>query len=487
MRLSKAVDVMPALRLTRKNGMQKRGATLNMMTVLDALSSPMVLTAGAIGTLDGFGRIAINIPRYMPKLLSQKDLGDDAGNKVSLSELREYVVEDYGAKLDLIKLFVSCDVQGTGVISSASVHKLFDEQERGTFRIGSKWVTADNILELTGLDRMTSINYIKFMGTIVEAADLEDMRVKAQAKLVSDGYEACKDMTSEYAKTFYLATQTMPDEQAMATWAIYAWCRRVDEIVDGPNALAEASMQEESLREWMDRLERMWEGKNFNGLNQYDVAFADMIRRFPGSDIEPYKDMVRGMMMDVSDEVKYDSWEQLYLYCYRVASTVGLMTLPVMGTAEGVTQEDARESAIALGIALQLTNILRDVGEDARDRGRIYLPEEDMKRFGVDPQTVLDRSLKGGEVDDAYRNLMKFEIERAREYYRQAEKGIPMLAKSAQLPVAVAMELYREILDKIELNDYDNFSRRAYLTGFEKLCKLPGVWLRVITGSWNVA
>jgi hypothetical protein len=96
----------------------------------------------------------------------------------------------------------------------------------------------------------------------------------------------------------------------------------------------------------------------------------DMLKQFPGSDIEPYRDMVRGMQMDIPDRVEYKSWDDLYLYCYRVASTVGLMTLPVMGTAPGVTLEEAREPAVALGIALQITNILRDVGEDARDRVR---------------------------------------------------------------------------------------------------------------------
>ncbi len=106
------------------------------------------------------------------------------------------------------------------------------------------------------------------------------------------------------------------------------------------------------------------------GLDDFDVAFMDMLKLFPGSDIEPYRDMVRGMQMDIPDRVEYRTFDDLYLYCYRVASTVGLMTLPVMGTAPGVTLEEAREPAVALGIALQLTNILRDVGEDARDRVR---------------------------------------------------------------------------------------------------------------------
>ena len=193
------------------------------------------------------------------------------------------------------------------------------------------------------------------------------------------------------------------------------------------------------------------------------------------------------MLMDVSDKVTYESWDELYLYCYRVASTVGLMTMPVMGTATGVTMEEARDPAVALGIALQITNILRDVGEDARDRGRIYLPDEDLRRFGVASEYILDRSVAGAqaEIDDNYRELIKFEIARARQYYTQAEEGIPLLAPSAQLPVAVAMELYREILNKIELNNYDNLSRRAYLTAGEKMCMVPGIWIKTQTGQWG--
>jgi len=220
-----------------------------------------------------------------------------------------------------------------------------------------------------------------------------------------------------------------------------------------------------------------------------------MIKSFPGGDgIEPYRDMVRGMLMDVSDKVTYDTWDELYLYCYRVASTVGLMTMPIMGTAPGVSMEEARDPAVALGIALQITNILRDVGEDARDRGRIYLPQEDMRKFGVTSEWVLAHSSAGAVVQESdaetlrqYKELVKFEIARARKYYDEAQQGIALLAPSAQLPVAVAMELYREILDRIERNDYDNLSKRAYLTGPEKLKMVPDIWLKTKSGYWSAA
>ena len=275
--------------------------------------------------------------------------------------------------------------------------------------------------------------------------------------------------------------------QAKATWAIYAWCRRVDEIVDGPDVDPDPAVLRSALQEWDARLERMYAGNADNrGLDQFDIAFRDMIEQFPGSDIEPYRDMVRGMVMDIDQDI-YETWDDLYLYCYRVASTVGLMTLPVMGTAPGVTLEQAREPAVALGIALQITNILRDVGEDARDRGRIYLPQADLRKFGVTAQSILERATTGGKPDANYVEMMKFEIARARSYYRQAEAGIALLSPGAQLPVAVAAELYKRILDKIEANGYDNFNTRAYLSREEKMMAVPPLWFKTVSGGWEKA
>ncbi|KAJ1496190.1 isoprenoid synthase domain-containing protein [Baffinella frigidus] len=274
----------------------------------------------------------------------------------------------------------------------------------------------------------------------------------------------------------------MEDTQAKATWAIYAWCRRVDEIVDGPTADPDPEVQRVALDEWMSRLERMHRNEGKGGLDNFDVAFQDMLSQTPNSDLEPYREMVRGMQMDITD-FRYQTWEELYLYCFRVASTVGLMTLPIMGTSDGVTLEEAREPAVALGIALQLTNILRDVGEDARDRGRIYLPMEDLERFGVTEEEIFRWAKEGGAVSENYKKMMQFEIDRALS--PQADGGIALLAKGAQLPVAVAGELYKEILYKLQNNAYDNFANRAYLTKEEKFLKVPPLWLKTATGGWT--
>ena len=168
---------------------------------------------------------------------------------------------------------------------------------------------------------------------------------------------------------------------------------------------------------------------------------------------------------------RYANFQDLYLYCYRVAGTVGLMTLPILGTAEGVTEEEAAGPAIDLGIALQLTNILRDVGEDL-ERGRIYLPQDEMASFGLTEEEMYSCT-----VTSKYESFMKFQIARARDYYKRAQKGVPMLAPSGRFAVQASLDLYSRILDVIERNGYDNFRKRAFTTKLEKLAILPGSYL----------
>jgi phytoene synthase len=152
------------------------------------------------------------------------------------------------------------------------------------------------------------------------------------------------------------------------------------------------------------------------------------------------------------------------------------MMLPIMGTADGVTQEEAKRPAIALGIALQITNILRDVGEDLK-RGRIYLPLEELRQFGLTEEDLLQMQATG-KVTEQYKSFVKFQIARARDYYEEAAGGIAMLAPNARFAVRASLDLYGRILDKIEENGYDNFSKRAYTTGWEKLGILPGSWMK---------
>jgi phytoene synthase len=176
-------------------------------------------------------------------------------------------------------------------------------------------------------------------------------------------------------------------------------------------------------------------------------------------------DLIEGMRMDLVKN-RYHNYEELRLYCYRVASTVGLMASHIIGFSE----ERALEFAIELGIAMQLTNILRDVGEDSRN-GRIYIPLDEMQYFGY-----TEEELFRGELNERFINLMKFQIERARRIYQQAQEGIKFLDKDSQLAIATAAHLYSNILDIIERNNYDVFNRRAFVPWPEKIKGLFRIW-----------
>ncbi|MBD2435640.1 15-cis-phytoene synthase CrtB [Nostoc sp. FACHB-110] len=290
---------------------------------------------------------------------------------------------------------------------------------------------------------------------------------------VDESYKLCRQLTAKYAKTFYLGTLLMSPAKRQAVWAIYAWCRRTDELVDGP---ASAITTPETLDLWEQQLESIFAG---HPQENYDVALVDSLQKFP-LDIQPFRDMIAGQRMDLYRS-RYETFEELYLYCYRVAGTVGLMSTAIMGvnteakTAPWDKQKppyNPTEEAIALGIANQLTNILRDVGEDTR-RGRIYIPLEDLARFNYTEQEFFQ-----SVVDDRWRALMQFQIDRARQFYTKAEQGITHLAPDARWPVWAASMLYGQILDAIERNDYDVFSQRAYVPQLKKLSTLPLAWMR---------
>lgn len=290
---------------------------------------------------------------------------------------------------------------------------------------------------------------------------------------VDEAYELCRQVTAKYSKTFYLGTLLMPPPKRKAIWAIYVWCRRTDELVDGPQAQLTTP---ETLEKWEQHLESVFAG---HPLDDADVALVDTLERFP-IDIQPFRDMIAGQQMDLYRS-RYETFEELKLYCYRVAGTVGLMSGAVLGVDEGQGNASwegntesfiPKEEAIALGIANQLTNILRDVGEDAQ-RGRIYLPLEDFARFNYTEQDLFD-----GVIDERWQALMQFQIQRARKYYTDAERGIRALSRDARWPVWSALMLYQGILDVIEANHYDVFTKRAFVPTPKKILYLPVAWLR---------
>ncbi|MBD1903968.1 phytoene synthase [Funiculus sociatus GB2-A5] len=303
---------------------------------------------------------------------------------------------------------------------------------------------------------------------MLQLSKLPRMRTLASTE---DAYELCRQITAKYAKTFYPSTLLMSKPKRRAIWAIYAWCRLTDELVDGSEA---GITTPETLDRWEQQLESVFAGEP---VDDPDVALVDALQRF-SIDIEPFRDMIAGQRMDLYRS-RYKTFEELHLYCYRVAGTVGLMSTSVMGvdTKQYVTpwNQDAyvpTQQAIALGIASQLTNILRDVGEDSR-RGRIYLPLDELALFNYTEQDLIN-----GVVDERWRELMRFQIQRARKFYREAEKGISYLSPEVRWPVWAALMLYSQILDAIEKNDYDVFTKRAYVPTPRKLLSLPVAWLR---------
>ncbi|KAK8595867.1 hypothetical protein V6N12_064376 [Hibiscus sabdariffa] len=293
-------------------------------------------------------------------------------------------------------------------------------------------------------------------------------RPRFDPMFIDDAYYKCRTICAEYAKTFYLGTLLMTKERQKAIWAIYVWCRRTDELVDGPNA---DYMSSAVLERWEERLEDIFEGRPYDML---DAALSDTVFSFP-LDIKPFRDMIEGMRMDTRKS-RYKSFQELYLYCYYVAGTVGLMSVPVMGIApeSSVSAHTIYNAALYLGIGNQLTNILRDVGEDA-SRGRVYLPQDELEQFGLSDKDVFSR-----KVTNAWREFMKEQIVRARFFFNLAEEGASQLDKDSRWPVWSSLILYRKILDAIEENDYDNLTKRAYVGRTEKLLSLPLAYTRAL-------
>ncbi|XP_076948128.1 phytoene synthase 2, chloroplastic-like [Bidens hawaiensis] len=291
-------------------------------------------------------------------------------------------------------------------------------------------------------------------------------------EFLEEAYDRCRDICAEYAKTFYLGTRLMTEERQKAIWAIYVWCRRTDELVDGPNAI---HMSDAVLDRWEERLHDLFHGRPFDML---DAALTHTVQKFP-LDIKPFRDMIEGMRMDIKKS-RYEDFQELYLYCYYVAGTVGLMSVPVMGIAPESSYDapNIYNSALSLGIGNQLTNILRDVGEDAL-RGRVYLPQDELSQFGLCDEDVYSR-----RVTDNWREFMKGQITRARFYFNQAEEGASKLDKDSRWPVWSSLLLYRNILDAIEENDYDNLTKRAYVGRTKKLLMLPLSYTRSVSTSF---
>jgi len=293
--------------------------------------------------------------------------------------------------------------------------------------------------------------------------------LKNSISQLDQAYEICRKETQQWAKTFYLGTLLLPQEKRKAIWAIYVWCRRTDEIMDSVEASTKSQDElSDNLDEWEENTKSVFKG---NIKSELDSVLLDTIEKYPQS-IKPYLDMIDGQRMDLN-KFRYKDFDELKLYCYRVAGTVGLMTQNVMGIDSAYTSApwsampDPSEAAIALGIANQLTNILRDVGED-RHRGRIYLPQADIEKFNYSEEELLK-----GKINNQWKALMNFQLTRAREWFQKSEDGIKWLSSDARWPVWTSLRLYRGILDSIERLDYDVFNNRAFVKNSVKALEIP--------------
>jgi phytoene synthase len=299
------------------------------------------------------------------------------------------------------------------------------------------------------------------------------LSIQVDAETLERAYQHCVALTQEHSKTFHLASGLMPPAKRRAVRALYAFCRVSDDLVDqaGPDApVGERLTQLESWRARALSGHPVTRSSLAAAKDMVALAWADTRARFCVPTRYAHQ-LIDGVAWDLR-KTRYATFDELAEYAYGVASTVGLMSMHITG----FSGREAIPYAVRLGVALQLTNILRDVGEDWAN-GRLYLPQDELAAYGLSEDHVA-----AGRVDDRWRALMRFQIERTRRLYAEALPGVDLLHAEGRFAIAAAGELYRGILEDIEANDYQVFTRRARVTGWDKLRRLPGIWWRARTG-----
>lgn len=261
----------------------------------------------------------------------------------------------------------------------------------------------------------------------------------------------CQEKAAASGSSFYYSFLFLPLERRRAIMALYAFCREVDDVVDECQDLSLASTK---LAWWRQEVERIADGQPQHPVGQALRA----VRRNFNLPKEQLLEIIDGMEMDLL-QARYLDFKGLSLYCYRVASVVGLLSAETFGYQDRVTLKYAHD----LGMAFQLTNIIRDVGEDAR-RGRIYLPMDELKQFNVPAADILN-----SRYSDNFKALMRFQAERAERYYDQALAELPAVDKKSQRPGLIMAAIYRTLLDEIRHDDYQVLHQRIALTPVRKI------------------
>jgi phytoene synthase len=281
----------------------------------------------------------------------------------------------------------------------------------------------------------------------------------AVSAAVEDAYAWCKAYTRERAKNFYYAFAILPRDKRNAIYAAYAFSGHVDDIAD---ELDDRSEQERQLAQARERLRACYAGERDGPLF---TALGDAIDRFriPAS---YFDELVNGVEMDFTIN-RYATWDELYRYCYRVASMVGLICTSVFGTKP---HPEAERYAVDLGVALQIVNIMRDVEEDA-GRGRVYFPKDELASCGLTPEDIL-----ACRYDERFVTLMRRQADRARAYFASGRRLLPLLDLRSRMCVNVLQGVYAEILKRIEARRYDVLTGRVSLSGREKLALIARLW-----------
>jgi phytoene synthase len=288
------------------------------------------------------------------------------------------------------------------------------------------------------------------------AAGLADVSRRGGASLDAD-YEHCAQVTRRSRSSFYYAFILLPPERRRALHAVYAFCRFIDDIADD-EAIREPALL---LKRWREELDRVYSGAPTRALSR---ALADSARRFK-IPRELFEEIINGVEMDLSRK-RYQTWQELRPYCYRVASALGLICIEIFG----YSNPSAKLYAENLGLALQLTNILRDVREDA-ERGRIYLPLEDLARFNVSENEIL-----GGVYSPNFVRLMDFEARRARELYALAQSELAPEDRATLLTAEAMRLIYAALLERIINSNYRVLDRRHRLSAPHKLYLVGRAW-----------
>ena len=274
----------------------------------------------------------------------------------------------------------------------------------------------------------------------------------------------CRRLARRANSSFPLAFRVLPAAKRDAMTALYAFFRATDDLADEPG---QVEAKRAAVQQWRERLTDALAGRHSHRVH---AAVRHAVERF-GVPPQHLFDVIDGVEADLQP-VHFNTFADLQPYCYRVASAVGLACLPVWGT-----RGDATEPAVAAGIAFQLTNILRDVGEDLQ-RGRVYLPADDVARFGVPPAKWADPDHR-----DGFRRLMRFQADRARDFYRRAEPLDALLSPDGRAVYGVMSGVYRRLLAEIERADFDVLARRVRVPKRHKVRLLLTAWPR----KWGLA